>query len=139
MDKVALEGMSSSKKKKKTWKIVTLESGAASKFMSIVTNHILFKILLRLPNALSVIQCRTICKHWFSLFSHDDSIYSQIHSISPFLLWLHHFVYKLCHCSYKPDYVLLSKKSKCRGNISPTNDILTRGVKIRKKSVYEEG
>ena len=41
-------------KLKKNGNFVTLESGAASKFMSIVTDHILFKKLLRLP------QCSTM-------------------------------------------------------------------------------
>ncbi|PON78423.1 F-box domain containing protein [Parasponia andersonii] len=44
-------------------------AAAASKFMSTITDDLLFEILIRLPDSGSLIQCGTVCKRWFSLVS----------------------------------------------------------------------
>ncbi|PON63182.1 F-box domain containing protein [Parasponia andersonii] len=41
--------------------------------MEIVTDDgPLFEILIRLPDSRSIIQCATVCKHWYSLVSRSE-------------------------------------------------------------------
>ena len=52
---------------------------AASKFKSVIaTDEMLLEILLRLPDARTVIQCSTVCKRWSSLVSSRKFIHRYI-------------------------------------------------------------
>ena len=103
-----MEERSSSKQRK----LVTLESSAtASQFMSIVTDDLLLEILLRLPNSRSVIQCRTVCKRWFSLLSDHSQFTPRFNKFHDFYSGYTILFTKLT-CVYEQDCVLFSKKSK---------------------------
>ncbi|PON69297.1 Proteasome assembly chaperone [Parasponia andersonii] len=48
------------------------EATAASEFMFVVTDDVLLEILLRLPDAKTVIRFGSVCKRWFSLVSRSE-------------------------------------------------------------------
>ncbi|PON59870.1 F-box domain containing protein [Trema orientale] len=65
---------------------------AASKFISVIGDDILLEILLRLPEARTVIRCSSVCKRWFSLVSRLDDLYfihkfNHHHTQKRLLLW----------------------------------------------------
>ncbi|PON90713.1 F-box domain containing protein [Trema orientale] len=116
---------------------------AASKFMSIVTDDLLLEILLRLYHLPTLIQCKTVCKRWFSLittrfvctfFHHknkklSDNHFGPVNSASSPVSLPYTILFRYYYNRNEPLYELFSKKSKALhgGHELPSSSSSTTG------------